>query len=47
MADKRVGHDFERQRRKRLIVGGAAKHRLVIRRVVVPSTGGTSIGEGR
>ena len=47
MADERVGHDLERQRRKRLIVRRAPQFRLVDHPSVVPSTGGTSTGDGK
>ena len=50
LADERVGHDLEGQRGERLVVGGVARSASVlvaVARLEMPSTGGTSSGDGR
>ena len=49
LADERVGHDLEGERRERLAVVGGVADGAPPRRLAgsMPSTGGTSSGDGR
>ena len=47
LADERVGHDLEDQRRERLVVVGLALDDRLVVSGSMPLTGGMSSGDGR